>query len=167
MLKNTTVKDIFKDIITKEISDEELAARVLLTWGVLQSQKNYNPVKNKTIAEQFFTKILRKKLLVMDVDIIIPDELCLLIELCATTPLDCQLILVDILDNILDREGNIPKGYVITYKDFGYTFPNKFPLIALNKDIENEYSLKAKNHKFNGVYDLDSYSFWDKYRDKK
>ena len=154
-------------IVNNDMTDEELASRLLLTWGVLQNQKNYIPVKDKIIAEQFFTKILRKKLLAMDVDIIIPDELCLLIELCATTPLDCQLILVDILDGILDREGNIPNGYVITYKDFGYTFPNKFPLIALDKNIENEYLLKAKNHKFNGVYDLDSYSFWDKYRDKE
>ena len=38
-------------IVNNDMTDEELASRLLLTWGVLQNQKNYIPVKDKIIAE--------------------------------------------------------------------------------------------------------------------
>lgn len=45
---------------------------------------------------------------------------------------------MDLLENIKNRKGPIPKGYEVSPDDFSYAFPMKFPIIT-DKEIYNKY----------------------------
>lgn len=155
----------------------ETCSIVLASWVERFAKRNKN-TKNSDILksilkDDIIAKILVNKIKWAEVDIIIPDELLLIISICAQRPGFAQLMLVDILDTIYDNhDKSIPSGYEITPEDFGNTFKDKFPIIELYPEYEILYDMmwddqKFKDNEYNsGFMDnkIDTKEFWSKYR---
>ena len=116
-----------------------LCSRVLMVWFLKEKEEDVS-VHEKEVADMFISQILMKKLAAVGVDVVIPDPLLVMIDLCCNSnPGISQLMLKDILLSIKNRKGPVPKGYVITTDDFSLCYPNRFPVIEypdINKKFE-------------------------------
>lgn len=120
----------------KEIKD--LCGQILATWIITNGEKDFTK-HDEDIIKEFIPSILLKKFKVFNIDIVLPDELLILLTLCSDgNPGLVQAILMDLLESIKDKNGPIPKGYIITAYDFAFAFPMKFPIIK-DKEIYNKY----------------------------
>lgn len=151
----------------KEIIEiKELCSKVLTKWVMTNGKKDFTK-HDEDIIREFIPSILLKKFKVFNIDIVLPDELLILLMLCSDgNPGLVQAILMDLLESIKDKNGPIPKGYIITAHDFALAFPNEFPIIKdetiLNKYIE-KYDTKIKRREYNLC---DTPDFWLKYMEE-
>lgn len=151
----------------KEIIEiKELCGKVLTKWIMTNGKKDFTK-HDEDISKEFIPSILLKKFKVFNIDIVLPDELLILLTLCS----DCnpglvQAILMDLLENIKDKNGPIPKGYIITAHDFALAFPNEFPIIK-DETILNKYIKKYDTEIKRRGYSLcDTPDFWLKYMEE-
>lgn len=87
----------------------------------------------------FTSRVIAKKFDVFGIDIVLPDPLLLILNICVeNNPGQFQIVLKDLLNHIKKRKGPIPKGYVITSEDFSFCFMTDFPIIAIPK-INDKY----------------------------
>lgn len=117
---------------------KNLCARCLITWSF---DERRGEVRHDPEAEDIFIyKMLSKKFKSFGVDIVLPDPLVLILDLCCdSNPGQVQIILKDLLNDIKKRSGKpIPKGYVITSTDFSMCFPISFPITAI-EHINKKY----------------------------
>ena len=109
-----------------------LCSKVYLVW--LMGGKEIE------VPDELFTpKIIKKKFEVFNIDIKLPSYLLVILDICSeSNPGLVQVILMDLLEDIKNRKGPIPKGYEVSPDDFSYAFPMKFPIIT-DKEIYNKY----------------------------
>lgn len=125
---------------------QELCGKALMIWVL--SEKD-NPVKSdKDLEEMFIVKMLRKKFEVFKIDIVLPDMLLMILDLCTeSNPGVTQVILKELLEDIKKRKGPIPSGYVIDALDFSFCFPAQFPILSV-PEIYNKYLEKWDGQKY-------------------
>ena len=71
-----------------------------------------------------------------------------------------------VIESIKDKNGPIPKGYIITAYDFAFAFPNEFPIIK-DETILNKYIKKYDTEIKRRGYNLcDTPDFWLKYMEE-
>ena len=148
----------------KEIKD--LCGKVLAAWIISNGKKDFTK-HDEDIIKEFIPSILLKKFKVFNIDIVLPDELLILLTLCSdSNPGLVQAILMDLLESIKDKNGPIPKGYIITAYDFAFAFPNEFPIIK-DETILNKYIKKYDTEIKRRGYNLcDTPDFWLKYMEE-
>lgn len=139
----------------KELEElQEMCSKIMCIWSMRDNSTiNYAKHDDDEIKKMFIPSILLRKFEVFKIDIVLPDPLLLLLDICScSNPGLVQLILMDILENIKTRQGSIPKGYVIKPQDFALTFPMQFPIIMIpevcekyNKKWDNEVKTKECN----------------------
>lgn len=151
----------------KEIIEiKEMCGKILANWIISNGKKDFTK-HDEDIVGQFIPAILLTKFTAFGVDIVLPDELLILLMLCSDgNPGLVQAILMDLLESIKDKNGPIPKGYVISAYDFALAFPFEFPIIKdetiLNKYVE-KYDTKIKRRGYNLC---DTPEFWLKYMEE-
>lgn len=147
----------------------QVLAQGLIKWTMEETygvdMRKYNP----EIAQQFIPQILRKRLKAAEIDIVLPDIMCLMITLCTDgNPGQSLMILSDILQNKRDRDGKIPAGYIITAQDFTTTFPLKWP-IMFDPEISEQYRKKWDAQKRKPLFpwetdnQIDMVGWWRKF----
>ena len=120
---------------------KSLCARCLIYWFE-NERKGTMTSHDPEVEDMFISKILLKKFKAFNIDIILPDPLLLILDVCCeSNPGQVQIILKDLLNDIKKRSGKpIPKGYVITSTDFSMCFPTSFPITEI--DHINEKYMK-------------------------
>jgi len=159
----TEKEELLKDVST-----------VFIAWALEESKDEpFDPYTkdHKDISDQFLIKIITKKLEWAGVDVIIPDYLALILDICAETPADIQMLIIDILANIRNRykDFHIPKGYVITTQDFVDVFEDQFPVMSIYENVRAEYDHKWDIQKLENRSDFtdnmyDAHDFWDTFK---
>lgn len=120
---------------------KDFCSKVFIKWFF--QEKNMVDMKqhDEDIMELFISKMLLKKFDVFDIDIVLPDALLLILDICVDgNPGKAQIILKDLLNNIKKRKGPIKPGYVIQHKDFAICFANDFPITDI-ETINDKYSV--------------------------
>lgn len=121
---------------------KDLCSRVLITWMIMEEQNEDMAVHKDEISEIFTANILLKKFSAFGIDIVLPDYLLLILDLCVNgNPGQVQVVLKDLLNHIKNNIGPIPAGYVITSTDFAYCFMNDFPIMEIPKINEKYHKL--------------------------
>jgi hypothetical protein len=113
---------------------KELCSKALVMW-VMEEHKGTDFSKHSPdVAEMFMARMLLKKFEVFGVDIILPDLLILILDMCTeSNPGQTQIILKDLLESIKKHSGKpIPKGYTVSSMDFSLCFPNSFPITEID-----------------------------------
>lgn len=125
---------------------KNMCTQIFLAWKF--SNKDWT-VHDDEIMDGFIPKVLVKKMKAFCVDIILPDPLLLMIEVCTEgNPGQAQIVLKELLNNIVSTKGKIKPGYIITLDDFVDCYPT-FPIIALD---EEGWRKKWDNQKGSNVY---------------
>lgn len=144
---------------------KELCSKVLIMW-VFKEKSEDMTKHDPDVADMFISKILLKKFEVFGVDIVLPDPLLMILDICCeSNPGQVQIILKDLLNDIKKRRGNIPKGYVIASMDFSLCFPSNFPITEI-EHINKKYmklwdeQKKEKNGTFDSDNKCDTAEWW-------
>ena len=145
---------------------KELCCRVLVAWFFKEKSEDMK-VHDPEIADMFISRMLLKKFEVFGVDIILPDTLLMILDICCeSNPGQVQIILKDLLNSIKKRTGKpIPKGYVITSNDFSSCFSKDFPITAI-EHINKKYmklwdgQKKEKAGRFDSDNKCDTAEWW-------
>lgn len=125
--------------------DEKTCSMLLLLWLNNEHKGKDMKTYDEEINKLFLTQVIRKKFEVFGIDIVLPDELLAIITICTNSnPGQGQILLKYILDDIKNRKGPIPKGYVVKSEDFVNAFESKFPIL---------HQFKALNTKFQKLWD--------------
>ncbi len=126
---------------------KELCSKLLISWFTREKSGYDMSIHDSEIANTFIAKMLIKKFDVFDVDIVLPDELILMLDLCCDlNPGIVQIVLADLLGNISKRLEGIPKGHIINTNDFTLCFSNSFPIMNI-ESINSKYKEMWDNQK--------------------
>jgi hypothetical protein len=118
---------------------------LFMMWIKKEYENEDMSVYDEELSKAFIFQVIRKKFEVFNIDIVLPDELLAIITTCTNSnPGQSQIILKYILDDIKNRKGPIPKGYVITTNDFSNAFNSDFPIL---------HEFKYMNEKFQKLWD--------------
>ena len=113
---------------------KDICSKALITWMI--TEKEQKLINDDDIKDLFTSQVILKKFKTFGIDIVLPDMLLLILNVCVeNNPGQFQIILKDLLNNIKQRKGPIPAGYIVTAMDFSMCFPMSFPII----DIQNVY----------------------------
>ena len=113
---------------------QEICSKALMMWFFQEKENHDFSNHDKEVLEIFTTKVLLKKFDVFDIDIVLPDPLLMILDICVSgNPGQIQIVLKDLLNSIKKRTGPIKPGYVISSMDFSLCFPFDFPIIELPK----------------------------------
>lgn len=105
-----------------------LCSKVLATWTLKENRKESTTISGFR-EDSFIAKILDKKFNVFGIDVVLPDPLIIILELCTeANPGQSQVILKDLLSNT-----NIKHGYTVTAADFASVFKDSFPITAISE----------------------------------
>lgn len=129
--------------MNSEIQEKkDLCSKIFITWMIMEREGEDMSNHKDEINEIFSAKILLKKFKVFDIDIVLPDYLLLLLDVCVDgNPGQIQIVLKDLLNHIKNNRGSIPAGYVITSTDFAYCFANDFPIMDIPEINEKYHKL--------------------------
>lgn len=109
------------------------------------------------VAEMFPISIVLSKLEKCEIDVVIPDMIMLVFDICSSgNPGVIQLMIKELLLSIKASYGEIPKGYIVTSKDFidvHQTFPSldipeneeKYRLMWDSQKKERETNFESDN----------------------
>lgn len=118
---------------------EDICSRALISWIIAERQNKDMSIHYEDIKEIFTSKMILKKFEVFGIDIVLPDMLLLILNVCVNNnPGQFQVVLKDLLNVIKQGRGPIPSGYVIRTRDFVSAFSDKFPIMEIPK-INNKY----------------------------
>ena len=127
---------------------KDLCSRALIGWLMNETNKKDMSVHDKEVEEIFTSKILLKKFDAFDIDIVLPDMLLVILDICVEgNPGQVQIVLKDLLNHIKKTHGPIPKGYVIKSWDFCECFANSFPFMdipEINEKYRNLWDAQKK-----------------------
>lgn len=111
----------------------ELCETVLAVWNA----KIVHSKSKELERDSEVTRIMRKQLKYVGVDVDLPDELCVIVEACtAGNPERSLMMLKDILDK---RKGN---SHVIMPTDFTDAYPEELPIIVEGNKWETYFKDK-------------------------
>ena len=159
----------------------EYVEKVFLSWTYnscfCSDDKPNTSKREELLKSSFYAKLIINKLEWAGVDVVIPDELLGIVVLCSSTPAEVQMIIVDVLDAALERNGFdvFPKGYVVKSFDFSYAFPDEFPITEIYPSMKEKYNRKWDDQKIpadkRGIFRTDNLydttEFWKKYRSEE
>lgn len=118
---------------------EDMCSRVLIGWIIAEQRNKDMSIHDEDIKEIFTSKMILKKFEVFGIDIVLPDMLLLILNVCVNNnPGQFQVVLKDLLNVIKQGKGPIPSGYVIGTRDFVSAFNDKFPIMEI-PEINNKY----------------------------
>lgn len=134
------------------MKDLELLTKLFIIWNMnpeYKEDKEYN-------SQSFIARIIRKKMEVFKIDVKIPDELLMIIEICTgSNPGVSQVMLHEIMSKIT----SLTEGYLITPNDFTRVYPNDFPCID-NPKWDDHFAKLWESQKFNGSNLCDTPNWW-------
>ena len=123
----------------------------LFGWIMTENGNKDMTVHDKDVENLFTSQIILKKFKVFDIDIVLPDMLLLILNICTEgNPGQFQIILKTLLNDIKKSKGPIPKGYVIRSRDFGLCFNNDYPITeipSINEKYEALWDQQKKQGK--------------------
>ena len=137
----------------KQSKNVDLCSMLFINWVRNEHAGKDMTQYDEELNNTFIFQVIRKKFDVFGINIVLPDELLAILTLCTNSnPGQSQLLLKYLLDNIKNRKGPIPKGYVITADDFTHAFTMRFPILHefddLNKKFEKLWNeQKKEKHK--------------------
>lgn len=118
---------------------EEICSRALISWMIGEKNNMDFKLHDEDIANLFTSRVLMKKFEVFGIDIVLPDLLLLILNVCTgNNPGQIQIVLKELLNSIKSKNGPIKPGYVITTSDFITCFPSKFPITGI-PEIDAKY----------------------------
>jgi len=139
---------------------KELCSKALMMWFIEEDKGKDMREHNPEVADMFISKVLLKKFEVFEIDIVLPDMLLLILDLCVEgNPGQVQIVLKDLLESIVKRNGKIPKGYIIKSEDVGFAFPMDFPILAI-PELNKKYEQKWDAQKSGGRNLCDTPEWW-------
>lgn len=118
-----------------------LCSVLYTTWVISEEEGIDFKEHDEKISNLFIARMLKKKFEVFDIDVVIPDELISLLEICTeANPGQTQVILMDLFMHInkLHHFDKIPRGYVIKAMDAAMCFVNTFPIIEI-PSVDEKY----------------------------
>ena len=147
--------------MTQEIKEKtELCSKAFLAWVITEQEGKDMTVINEDIANLFTSRMILKKFEVFNIDIVLPDMLLLILNICTdSNPGQFQIILKDLLNNIKQEKGLIKPGYIITSEDFAEHFIS-FPIIE-DENIYHKYEKLWDGQKKERKHPLDSDNLCD------
>ena len=117
-----------------------LCSQAFIMWMEQEMKNKDMTIHDKDIENNFSSQVLLKKLKAVGVDIVLPDMLLLILDICVEgNPGRIQIVLKDLLNGIKKRIGPIPKGYIVTSWDFSTHFMTRFPIMDY-PEMEKKYS---------------------------
>jgi hypothetical protein len=127
------------------VSKYELCRKVFTLWvHKYLHDKDMNEHDDEIFDVLFTAKMIKKKFDAFCIDIVLPDYLIMLIDICIdSNPGLFQVVLKEILVNARSDGKPLPSKYVITPYDYLTTFDYKHPIIEIA-----EYK-----HKFEDLWD--------------
>ena len=140
---------------------KETCASAFIAWVELEKHNKDMKVHNEEIEEIFTNKMILKKFKAFGIDIVLPDMLLMILAICTDcNPGQFQIILKDLLNNIKQRKGPIPAGYVITPMDFSLCFRIDFPITEI-PHVNAKYEKLWNGQKKENPKDLESDNLCD------
>lgn len=130
---------------------QKTCSRMFLVWTITEKENKDMAIHDKDIEEVFTSAMILKKFDVFGIDIVLPDLLLLILDVCVEgKPGLFQVVLKDLLNNIKQRKGPIPTGYIITAMDFAACFMMEFPITEIPHINDKYYKLwnEQKKGKF-------------------
>lgn len=111
---------------------KEICSRVLITW-ILSEQQGVDLTKHdEDFANLFTSRVILKKFEVFNINIVLPDMLLFILNICVEgNPGQFQIVLKDLLNSIKKKKGPIPEGYIVTTDDFSMCFMTNFPIMSI------------------------------------
>jgi hypothetical protein len=120
--------------------DIELCSTLLMNWGINEYAKKDMTIYDEELEKAFIFCIIRKKFNSYGIKIVLPDELLAILTVCTNSnPGQSQILLKYLLNDIKQRKGPIPEGYVITVEDFAFAFQTRFPILHEYKDLYKKF----------------------------
>lgn len=141
---------------------KKLCFTVFAAWVNAENRKTDLSKHDEDIYEMFVPSILLDKFKAFNVNVVLPDMLLVIIDICTEgNPGLSQVILKDLLSNIANKfnERKIPSGYVIKTNDFSKCFPTEFPIISIS-NIYDKYIKMWDGQKNNGGNLCDTVKWW-------
>ena len=87
---------------------QEICSKALMMWFFQEKENHDFSNHDKEVLEIFTAKVLLKKFDVFDIDIVLPDPLLMILDICVSgNPGQIQVVLKDLLNNIKKRTGPI------------------------------------------------------------
>lgn len=118
----------------------ELCSKLLIAWSLQEQKKKDMTIHDKELSNTFIFQVISKKFDIFGIDIVLPDELIAIIDVCTNSnPGQSQILIKYLLENIKSRKGPIPKGYVVTAEDFAFTFQRRFPILHEYSDLNEKF----------------------------
>lgn len=117
----------------------EICSNAFIAWITTEGKEQSIFTDDKDIRNLFTSQIILNKFKAFGVDIVLPDMLLLILNVCVeNNPGQFQILLKDLLNSIKERKGPIPAGYVIKSTDFSLCFMTNFPIMDI-PHINNKY----------------------------
>ena len=139
---------------------KELCSNAFISWMVVEKHDRNMAIHDKDIEELFTSKIILKKFEAFGINIVLPDMLLLILNICVNgNPGQFQLVLKDLLNDIKKRKGPIPSGYIITSMDFSFCFMTEFPIIEISH-INDKYEKLWDTQKQKDLNLYDTVEWW-------
>lgn len=119
---------------------QEACGKIFIVWTVMEKRGDNMAVHDEDMNGLFTARMISRKFETFDVDIVLPDMLLMMLDLCVSgNPGMFQIVLKDLLNSIKQRKGPIPNGYIITSEDFAMCFVDSFPILDIKK-VEEKYT---------------------------
>jgi hypothetical protein len=139
---------------------KEMYTKALFAWIMMDGEKDMS-IHEKDCADLFTSRLILKKFEVFNIDIVLPDMLLLILNICSEgNPGQFQIILKDLLNDIKKRKGPIPAGYIIEPMDLGLCFSVDYPIIEI-PHINEKYSKLWDEQKKERQHSLDTDNLCD------
>jgi len=111
------------------------------------------------VAGIFPISIALRKLEVFGIDVVIPDMILMILDICAQgNPAIIQLMTKELLMDVkANQGGSIPKGYIVTGEDFARLHGDSYPILDLPGFEEKYRTLwQAQKRERNKTFDSDN-----------
>lgn len=140
---------------------KEWCSKGFISWFFMEKDNRDFTVRDPEVSEVFIVKVIDKKFKVFGIDIVLPDPLMIILDLCVNgNPGQVQIVIKDLLNSIKKRKGPIPAGYVVTSDDFSHCFMTEFPIMEIPK-VNAKYESLWIGQKIESETDKRSYNLCD------
>jgi len=137
----------------------ELCSNALMNLLIEETSGKDMSQHEPDIAGIFPISITLRKLEVFGIDVVIPDMILMILDICAQgNPAIIQLMTKELLMDVkANQGGSIPKGYIITGEDFARLHGDSYPILDLPEFKEKYHTLwQAQKREQNKAFDSDN-----------
>jgi hypothetical protein len=152
----------------------QMVSLVFKTWIMKDAEHDYGPREedsyhtkmydeDELLSHMFAARVLLKKLQYLNIDVWIPKDCLVILELCCnSSPGMIQLMTHRLLASMkANKKDDYRKGCHINSTDFLMAFPDEFPLMSYYPDVEKFYNDEWDNQKTeDGSNKVDTMEWW-------